>query len=100
LTSRTTIHKSVNTGSSRAAVKNKDAPGYQPARERNGGSAAGAPAFPALPAVRGLTGRIKEKGAASRTLTAPSKGACGCASAHQPEKAGFPPPPGCYLPDS
>ncbi|WP_220267958.1 hypothetical protein [Enterobacter sp. Colony194] len=33
-------------------------------------------------------------------LAALLKGACGYASTHQPEKAGLPPPPGCYLPDS
>jgi hypothetical protein len=44
-------------------------------------------------------GRSGKKGCQGK-LTAPYKGARGMPGHISPEKAGFPPPPGCYLPDS
>ena len=52
---RISVLQNGTTGSSLAAVKKNGAQGNQPAGMRNSGSAEGAPAFPAVSAVRGRT---------------------------------------------
>ena len=55
LSCRTSGYQNGNTGISLAAVKKKGEQSYQSPGMRNSGSAEGAPAFPAVSAVRGRT---------------------------------------------